>query len=73
VTDCLLIGGKKDDHYFPYIHGTIDWRAFVRALRDVDYQGLFNYEVPRERGVPEEILMVKLDYARELAKAMLQM
>ena len=73
VTDCLLIGGKKDDHYFPYIHGMIDWKAFVRALRDVDYQGLFNYEVPRERGVPEEILMVKLDYARELAKAMLQM
>ena len=73
VTDCLVIGGKKDDHYFPYIHGTIDWKAFMQALRDVNYQGLFNYEVPRERGVPEEILMVKLDYARELAKAMMQM
>ena len=38
----------------------------MKALRDVNYQGLFNYEVPRERGVPEEILMVKLDYARQL-------
>ena len=45
----------------------------MQALRDVNYQGLFNYEVPRERGVPEEILMVKLNYARELAKAMMQM
>jgi len=64
--------GEYDDHMFPYGHGcTVEWDGFVDALREVNYTGLFNYEVPGERGSnPLEVRLAKLAYARKLAEAM---
>lgn len=36
--------GTRDDHSMPYF-GTIDWDEIMRALRDIGYEGTFNYEV----------------------------
>ena len=36
--------GTVDNHNPPYF-GNIDWQEVVRALKDIRYQGTFNYEV----------------------------
>lgn len=36
--------GTMDNHNPPYF-GNIDWQDVLHALRDIDYQGTFNYEV----------------------------
>lgn len=35
--------GKQDLHLFPY-KGIIDWDDVGKALKDIDYKGVFNYE-----------------------------
>lgn len=62
--------GHNDDHMLPYGRGTVKWKEVMKALREVAYHGLFNFEVPGERLCPKPVLMAKLDYALELAKWM---
>ncbi len=40
--------GTADQHVMPYGRGDIDFDAVVQALREVDYDGIFNYEIPWE-------------------------
>lgn len=62
----------NDDHYMPGI-GKIDWYAIGRALNDIGYQGLFNFEANRtfERIVPFRIELT-VDFLKvyiEMARA----
>jgi len=52
ITDSI---GNHDDHIFPHSAGNINWEEFVKALREVGYEGLFNFEVPRENRCPMKI------------------
>ncbi|NOZ21191.1 MAG: sugar phosphate isomerase/epimerase [Planctomycetes bacterium] len=45
--------GVDEKHQLPG-RGVIDWRAFVGALRDIDYQGPFNYECKLDGETVEE-------------------
>ncbi|MDP2989324.1 MAG: sugar phosphate isomerase/epimerase family protein, partial [Kiritimatiellota bacterium] len=63
--------GSNDDHMLPYGRGTVKWTEVMKALREIKYSGLFNFEVPGEIRCPEPVLMAKLDYALELAKWMI--
>jgi len=63
--------GCHDDHMLPYGRGTVKWPEVMKALREVAYHGLFNFEIPGEILCPKPVLMAKLDYALELAKWML--
>ena len=69
ITDSIR---ERDDHIFPHGAGTIDWKEFMKALREVGYEGLFNFEVPRENRCPMKIRLAKLDYARRLGQLMIQ-
>jgi len=63
--------GQHDDHMLPYGRGTVPWTEVMRALREVDYSGLFNFEVPGENKCPKPVRLAKLDYALELARWMI--
>ena len=41
--------GIDECHWLPG-HGEIDWKGFVEALKDIDYQGPFNYEIRHPEG-----------------------
>ncbi|MCL5271632.1 MAG: sugar phosphate isomerase/epimerase [bacterium] len=62
--------GIKDDHMLPYGKGTVPWDEVMRALKEIDYAGLFNFEVGGERECPEPVKLAKLDYARTMASWM---
>jgi sugar phosphate isomerase/epimerase len=57
--------GSKDNHIFPYSGGIAPWDNVMSTLEEINYQGLFNLEVPGER-CPSPINLDKLDYARKL-------
>jgi sugar phosphate isomerase/epimerase len=61
--------GVEDDHILPYSGGKVPWQEVLAALRELKYQGLFNFEVPGER-CPQPISLDKLDYARKLGQWM---
>jgi L-ribulose-5-phosphate 3-epimerase len=63
---------KENPHILPYGAGTIDWKSFIQALREVKYEGLFNFEVPRENKCPMDIRLAKLDYVRKLTELIIQ-
>ena len=48
----------------PFNGGTVDFGEVVDALRQVDYHGLFNLEIPGERRLPLELRAAKLRYIR---------
>ncbi len=62
--------GSHDDHMLPYGRGVIDWGPVMCALREVSYTGLFNFETPGENRCPAPVRLAKLDYARQLARWM---
>jgi sugar phosphate isomerase/epimerase len=56
--------GKLDYHQLPY-YGTIDWSAFGKALKDINFNGVFSFETAPTSNLPSPIyedtfaLMVK--------------
>ena len=54
--------GETDQHMMPFGKGTVDFCEVVRALREVDYDGLFNLEIPGESRIPLELRAAKLRY-----------
>lgn len=62
--------GAHDDHMLPYGRGVIAWGPIMAALREVSYDGLFNFETPGENRCPMPVRLAKLDYARRLARWM---
>jgi sugar phosphate isomerase/epimerase len=64
---------QNDDHFFPYGPGaTTDWSGFVEALIEDGYQGVWAYESFTEfENKPYEVRLMKLRYAKELARVML--
>lgn len=56
--------GKSDQHLAP-TRGSIDWQAGIAALREIGYDGLFNLEIPGERGLPPDLTLKRLEGVRE--------
>lgn len=56
-----------DQHLAPG-SGSIDWPAFMQALRDTGYTGILNLEIPGERHPVPGIQRLKLDHARRVAE-----
>lgn len=64
--------GDKDQHFLPY-HGTIDWKEVMAALRSIEFQGDFTYEVqPAIRVLPDGLRDAALKYAAELGSCLIK-
>ena len=67
--------GSADQHLAPFTgrKNRIDWASIVTALREIDYQGLFNLEVCGEVETypPLPVLKLKLSYLKHLTDHML--
>ena len=61
--------GVNDDHILTYSGGIVPWEEVMTTLKEINYQGLFNFEVPGER-CPLPISLDKLDYTLKLGKWM---
>ena len=64
--------GKTDQHMMPFGRGNVDFAQVMRGLREVEYEGLFNLEIPGERLAPLEIRGYKLEYIRKCYEYMLK-
>lgn len=56
--------GVVDQHLMPFTCGNIDFEEVVRALREVNYKGVFNFEIPGERGIPLALRDAKIQYIK---------
>lgn len=56
--------GVTDQHMMPFTRGTVDFTEVVKALREVNYSGLFNLEIPGECKIPLELRDAKIDYIK---------
>ena len=55
--------GSYDMHMLPFSRGNIQWEPLVQALRDIDYTGILNWEIPGEsHHCPMDARMAKLLY-----------
>lgn len=63
--------GSGDQHKMPF-GGNIDWKSVVSALKDIDYAGLFNLEIPGENKAPRPVRDARMNYAREVLRYMLE-
>jgi sugar phosphate isomerase/epimerase len=59
--------GSGDQHRVPG-SGTIDWIAFMAALRQTGYQGIFNLEIPGERHPAPGLQALKIRHALRVAE-----
>lgn len=59
--------GSGDQHLLPYDGGKVDWPEVMRGLREIEYDGLFNFEIPGETSCSVEERLEKLDRAWEIA------
>lgn len=64
--------GAYDQHLMPFGRGTVRWDEVMEALKEVNYNGLFNYEIPGEtKNCPMPVRLAKLDYLKEISTFML--
>ena len=57
-------GKGSDQHMMPFAKGKIDFGVVVAALREIDYNGLFNLEIPGETKIPLELRREKIKYIK---------
>ena len=57
--------GSGDQHILPFAKGNIKFKEVMQALKEIDYEGLFNFEIPGERR-PGALAHAKVAYAREV-------
>ena len=57
--------GERDQHMMPFGKGNVNFAEVVKALREIDYEGLFNLEIPGERLAPLEVQGYKIEYIRK--------
>jgi len=50
--------GKSDDHYLPF-EGNIDWKGFIKGLKEINYQGVFMFELRKKTNNEEILRMIK--------------
>ena len=60
--------GFVDQHLLPFGCGNVDFSSVVSALREIGYNGLFNYEIPGENRIPLKIRYLKLDYIKKMTE-----
>ena len=59
ISDC---DEADEKHWLPG-KGVLDWRAFMQALREIDYQGPFTYECDVEgSSLPEKLATIRVNY-----------
>lgn len=64
---------SADQHLFPFAppfaKKGVDWISVMRALKQVGYDGLFNYETPGESyGYPFEVRNAKIQYIKKISE-----
>lgn len=55
-----------DQHLMPYARGVVNMEEVIREMKKLNYEGLYNLEIPGERHAPMEVLGYKLDYIRNV-------
>ena len=60
--------GKTDQHMMPFGKGNVDFIKVVQALKNANFDGLFNLEIPGERTCPLEIRKYKIEYIKNIFK-----
>jgi len=63
--------GSRDQHLLPFEGGLVDWEGVMMGLRDIGFDGPFNFEIPGERGRPFDELLETLDRAAHIADALM--
>lgn len=62
--------GQTDQHLMPYGRGKVPWDEVIAALKEVQFDGLFNFEIPGENRCPISVRRAKLDYLKRVAELM---
>ena len=63
---------SRDQHIMPFGTGNVDWKDVMTGLWEVNYQGLFNLEIPGERNsCPMALRRAKLPYIHAMCREML--
>lgn len=63
--------GSGDQHLMPFGRGTVPWKDVMSGLKQIHYEGLFNFEIPGEIHCPLSIRLTKLDYLKTIAHLMI--
>ena len=63
--------GSWDQHLMPFGRGTVAWDRVIPALKEVSYDGLFNFEIPGEIRCPIAVRLAKLDYLKAILPTLL--
>lgn len=58
--------GKSDDHYLPF-RGNIDWKGFVKNLKEINYPGVFMFELRKKTNNEEIFRTIKELYCNLIA------
>lgn len=62
---------SRDQHIMPFGTGNVDWKDVMTGLQEVNYQGLFNLEIPGERNCSLTLRRAKLTYLHAMCREML--
>ena len=58
--------GKSDDHSLPF-EGNINWKKFVKGLKEINYQGVFMFELRKKINNEEMLRNIKEFYHNLIA------
>jgi hypothetical protein len=62
--------GSSDQHIMPFGRGKVDFVKVVKSLAQIQYDGVYNFEIGGETGCPLAIRDLKMHYLKAVMKEM---
>ena len=62
--------GKEDLHTIPFL-GTVKWPKVMKTLREMQYEGCFNFELAVCKRMPAEMVERTVKYAYDMGRYLL--
>ena len=60
----------SEEQHLTFLEGNVDWKGIIKALREINYKGLFSIEGGRSiSNLPLPLREIKLRYLLQLMKA----
>ncbi len=57
--------GETDQHLMSFCRGNVDFKEIFAALKEIGFNGIYNFEIPGENKAPLEIRGYKLDFVKK--------
>lgn len=62
--------GETDQHLMSFCRGNVNFKEIFESLKEIGFNGIYNFEIPGENKAPVEVRGYKLEFVKKAFRYM---